>query len=439
MAIKAKYRIVLTFQVFLLLTIVSDAAQAESRTLTRSEDFVVLTGRDAPELIGADTRYLRLYACERGSCRPVPVQVDKMDEMGRYVFPADKNPERDGTRLDANDEIAFMAGDAGDRKPDGFRPAGAVRGAQIELSDPVDGGRAWLYLFEEPGIEAPDLPDYVSYRIEGENTIIESPQFVIGYQSDRIYYNVMKMAKPGGGLGPDVLDRQRVGMVAQLAGKQSLPLNAPESIIRAKDIAVIDGPVRVILDQVVVIHIANLNFQWGTEYFIAYYRCGQNNSVYFSFPASADKLVKSIMFYWSLDFTEDAIGSSYIDPHHPQPLTIKKQKQDELYGDGDHYWWGMYGPNGALLQALDLDDDVTEYFGCSAMWNHDPDARDRRGDHPGRTEIGFSCRETADIPEKQEYHWFNYILFPREPTSQAVKDLSKIFEHPLEFRVDKIE
>jgi hypothetical protein len=58
-------------------------ARAQTRALTRTEDFVVLAGRELPGLEGAETKHLRLYSCARGSCRPVPVQVDKIDERGR--------------------------------------------------------------------------------------------------------------------------------------------------------------------------------------------------------------------------------------------------------------------------------------------------------------------------------------------------------------------
>jgi hypothetical protein len=121
------------------------------RTLERTEDFVVVTGADARALIGAEVKDLRLYSCRAGNCAGIPLQVDKVCSMGRYVFPQEKNSDRDGTRLDQNDEISFMAGDAGDRIPAGWRPEGKARGVEIELIDPLDSGVAWVYLFDLPG------------------------------------------------------------------------------------------------------------------------------------------------------------------------------------------------------------------------------------------------------------------------------------------------
>ena len=131
--------------------------------MTRAEDFVVLAGKDVSPMIGARTRDLRLYSCGSGTCKAVPLQVDKVDPAGRYVFPQDADSDRDGKKLDENDELCFMAGDAGDQRPGGWRPSSA-RGVELELHDPLDRAKAWVYLFDEPGSEPPDLPDYVTSR-----------------------------------------------------------------------------------------------------------------------------------------------------------------------------------------------------------------------------------------------------------------------------------
>jgi hypothetical protein len=242
---------------------------------------------------------------------------------------------------------------------------------------------------------------------------------------------------PKGNLSPDLLDRQKVGIQARLVGDRNLPIEAPESLIKARDLAVIDGPVRVIIDQDIVIHIANMDIKWGAEYFVKYYRCGQNNSVYLSFPTAAN-VFKTISFYWSLDFNNQVLGSSYLDANHDEPLPVSVATAASVPDDAPHYWWGLYGGNGALLQALTLDADILEYFDCSGRWLQDADARDRKGDHPGRLEIGFTCGEKNKIPEKKDYHWLNYILFPKDPSAAGVKQLQNLVEHPLQTKVSAL-
>ncbi len=410
--------------------IVSGPAESQKRGLSRTEDFVVLHGRDLPALKGAKVGSLRLYSCRAG-CKPVPVQVDKVDALGRYVFPQDKNRDRDGKLLDDNDEISFMAGDSGDRMGPGQRPAGATRGTELELRDPVDGGLGWVYLVEVPGSKPPEgLADYVDYRVEDGVVYIRSKRFELGYRVGRINYDHLRMRTAGGALSENVLDRQLVGMEAILAGERGLKLSAPQSIIKVEDIAVIDGPVRVIVDEIMNMHLGAISFQYGSELFMTFYRCGQNNEVDFKFPAAGNALFKSLLFYWSLDFNKDVVGSYYLDANHAAPLPIRDEKRRGVPADRPHFWWGLYGPKGAVLQALKLDQDIMEYFACDGRWDQDPASGDKRGE-PGRLEIGFSCHEKGEVPPKQEFHWLNYILFPADPTAAGLTAVKNIFEHPL--------
>ena len=383
------------------------------RTLTRTEDFIVLTGRDVKTLAGAETADLRLYSCGKDVCSPVPVQIDKVDSTGRYVFPQDTNPGRDGAVLDDNDEISFMASDAGDRIPANWRPDGAARGVQIELRDPLDNGTAWLYLFDQPGAPVPDLADYVDYVFDGENVLLKSSQFVMGSKKERYGYDIIRMLNQSGEFGPDLLDRQRVGIEAKMAGEVSLSLSVPEGIIKPSHVGVIDGPVRVIVDEVVLVHVGDLSLKWGAENFNKYYRCGQNNSVNFSFPLGVDELFKSILFYWGLDFTPDIIGSYYLDPNQTAPLPIGNQARKETPDDASHFWWGLYGKQGAVLQALKFDDYMVPYFTCDGRWRQNPEARIKKGDYPGRLEIGFGCHEIGSCPSARTTTGSTTSCFPK--------------------------
>ncbi len=414
------------------------ASSPAKRSLTRTEDFVVLKGDRVPDLIGSPLEEIRFYSCSGKSCREVPLQIDKVDAEGKFVFPNGKDPERDGRDLDGNDEISFMAGDLGDRLP-GYTAEGSVIGVEIEAKDPGSGARAWGYLFHVPGSRpSPDLPDYVGFEQKDGRSLVKADNFILGYDSDSLSYDEMRMRNGKGEFSEDVLDKQRIGMEAIMAGGQKIPINAPESIVKIKDIAWIDGPIRVVLDQVVVIRIVAVNFQYGMEYYLRFYRCGQHNSVDFSFPSGPNAMFESVLFYWSLDLVPQAEGFTYIDPNHMDPVKITTAEKKGIDGDDLHYWWGMYGPDGAVLQALDMDDDMVPYFGCYARWLSDPNAVFKKGEVPGKLDIGFNCRELGQMPDKKDYHWFNYILFPKEPSREKLLQMKEIFESPLEVGVASI-
>jgi hypothetical protein len=419
---------------FVCLSLPFTSASSE-RTLARVEDFVVLSGKDVNSMIGAETGDLRLYSCNSGACSAIPLQVDKIDISGRYVFPQDTDAGRDSTKLDDNDELCFMASDAGDGTLGGWRPEAAARGVEIELRDPLDGGRGWVYLFDEPGSAAPVLPDYVSYKIEGDHTIIESEQFALGYRTGGVSYDYMRMFTPGGGLGADVLDRQRMGIEAVLASDLNMPFAIPENIVSTVDIGVIDGPVRVVVDEIVLVKIGELSFQWGTEYFFKGYRCGHHNSVSYESPVAAGGLFKSMIAYWSLDFSPEALGSYYVDQNGNAPYLIRDVDLKDAPNLKPHFWWGIYGDQGAFLQALYLDEGTEEHFICDGRWKQNRNPRVRRGDHPGRLEIGFDCHEREVMPDDSKFHASNYILFPKDPSLRGLNALENIFENPLKTSV----
>ena len=300
-------------------------------------------------------------------------------------------------------------------------------------------GRGWVYLFFGTDLEKQEVADYISHKIEDGNVIIESEQVILGYKTGRISYDIMRMKTASGEMGPDVLDRQRVGIKGELSGDKGIEINTPESLIQTNDLGVIDGPVRVIIDQVIVLNLGALKAKWGGEYFMKYYRCGQHNSVSFDFPAALDQLFKTLMFYWSLDFSDEILPSSYYDQNNQGSVPIKNQTVKKVPNDSPHYWWGLTGKNGTVVQALDLDDDITENMICDGLWNQDPEAKDRKGDYPGRIEIGFGCHEKEKLPSIDKYHWFNYILFPEKSSKNNMNQLVKLIEHPVEISVNEIK
>ena len=80
---------------------------------------------------------------------------------------ADSNPT-----LDANDEIALMAFDAGGPRTTPNAPAGVDAGSavEMEITDPIDGGVGYAYLFEDTsGLDPAAGKDYVDYEFNLSN------------------------------------------------------------------------------------------------------------------------------------------------------------------------------------------------------------------------------------------------------------------------------
>ena len=183
------------------------SASAAVGVTDRDRDPVVITGDQAPNLIGTAPGDVVAFRWE-GNWRQVPVQVDERKwadlrvvrqlslsnpQFGTEVYAdagtyagADGMPQMYSTgglagqaipgtagdsNLDTNDEIAMMAQDSGDSAVGRPAPTGVDAGSRtpVRVSDPLAvaaGKDRYLYLFRSTGGLSPDADrDYVSYVV----------------------------------------------------------------------------------------------------------------------------------------------------------------------------------------------------------------------------------------------------------------------------------
>jgi hypothetical protein len=204
-------------------------------------DPVVLTGADIPFLTEVPPDDLVAFRFN-GRWDQVAVQVDERAEVdfGRvygtaasgvttlaYVdvgtfTGADPNPD-----LDRDDEVVFMAKDAGDRalppgEPDGVAPGSGV---EVEVLDPLDGRVSYVYLFRTDRSLSQDAgQSYVSYEfnllsgsyldtyrtVAGPNPedSAASTQYYSHHFSDRWVSEDIRITA-GSATGVDILDRHK--------------------------------------------------------------------------------------------------------------------------------------------------------------------------------------------------------------------------------------
>lgn len=176
--------------------------------------------------------------------------------------------------LDADDEIAFMASDAGEAvAPGSPAPAGvnAASAVEVRISDPIDSGVGYVYLFESTsGLDPAAGTDYVSYDfllVNGpygvgsyapsstapggmnfgprpETSSVTTTSYQRGF-TDRWYDNELRVLR-GGSTGVDILDRHD----AQFDDRD-FSCARTQATFRAGEgafVANIDGPVRAIRD-----------------------------------------------------------------------------------------------------------------------------------------------------------------------------------------------
>lgn len=131
-----------------------------ANTLSRQRDPVVVVGAALPEFTGAPLDSLFAYAFDGTDWQQIPFQWDEVEAIGSTYVALE-----DGL-LDVDDQLAFMALDAGLQPPPGSwiddqASTGYAR-YELAISDPLNPGQfAWVYIYRSPQLEPSYGPDYV--------------------------------------------------------------------------------------------------------------------------------------------------------------------------------------------------------------------------------------------------------------------------------------
>lgn len=249
----------------------------------RPADPVVLTGADTPSLLGsAPNSILAFRRTAAGAWQQIPVQVDERAVVSfkgiyndssssldvsalQYTDPGTfTGPDPDPT-LDADDEIALMARDAGVRDfvsadpPDTTGP-----GLELRITDPLDPDAVgYVYLYRGTGVRDPAAGrSYVDYNfgltsgdykttyhrgVSGspngpnpENSSVTTP-FYSDHYSDRWVQDGIQITTPGSS-GVDILDRHKNLFAPGFCGRSEDTFSAAEGAFIINK----SGPVRAI-------------------------------------------------------------------------------------------------------------------------------------------------------------------------------------------------
>ncbi len=266
------------------------ACDTEQSTITRPTTPVVLTGSKLNRLGGWAPSRVVAFRWSNGAWEQVPVQVDQ-----RKVVPYGSQPSSNATagvtgsvygtdtggptslqyadpntwvgsdtnpNVDADDEVVFMASDAGGVPPGGTAaPAGveASTGTRVSVANPrATSERGGVYLFRSTGSLDPSAgKDYVDYRFaltsgsykttykradgpNPETSTVTTPTYSIAY-SDR-WKEVSWQVLAAGASHVDVLDGHKNQFDTTTCGRSNDTFADGEGAF----VANIDGPVRAI-------------------------------------------------------------------------------------------------------------------------------------------------------------------------------------------------
>jgi len=346
-------------------------------TLDRPVSPVVLDGADLPALAGAPVGDVVAFRASSAGWTQIPVQVDERlattvadvydlppDQfnsstaipISAYADPttfagADPDPA-----LDADDEVVFMARDAGGRAP-GSTPAGTVPGTGVEvrLDDPaVPGATGYVYLFRSSTLDPSAGASYVDYdfslasgdyrttynRTAGpnpEDSTITGSTYTAHF-ADRWLLDEVTLTH-GDRSGVDIVDRMKYRLIPGQCGRTEDTFDAGEGAFVVNKV----GPVRGLRSYV------GANSGPNTQATHAFYGT--------SIETTVDLRVHAIPGVASyLDLDRDAFGMTFRSPQAAGRVQV--DGQPDAVATGVPSWWTFLGPQGGLGVSASVDTDL---------------------------------------------------------------------------------
>ncbi len=326
----------------------------------RSADVVILAATDFGPLLGRPIANIGAYAVVQGRIAAIPFQIDERDAKGALVFGLGPRAGRDvdDGRLDANDELVFMAKDAGSKAENTTFPAGWKAALPIEIADPVSGGRSWIHLvaFDAPPARSP--VDYVRYD-PATNTIYAANYTMAFDAKAPIGIGKLAVNAQGGGDGRNTIDRLKIRFTATaLAGLMKIERN--EEQFTCKVVAWIDGPVRVIRHTqnriVLLLNIPSPSAMLDNVYYANQFEFPTEVNV----PFDPGTLISEPRFAVSSDALCGVSGMTYRNEKNPRALAIDgaMSHEESAMDRGAYRWMVVTLPppgHGAWLNRLTYD------------------------------------------------------------------------------------
>ncbi len=429
--------------VLLILSIPGEGAAAD-KTMKRIDDPVVVEGKDLAPLVGKRIDRLSLMAWTRGSFQPVPFQVDKRDKDNKYIFTEGpkRKPISDPT-LGGNDELVFMIFDAGGRAPQGQVPSGAEEGMELELIDPVDGGRAWVYLFSF----AHDAPvsdrNYItgSFDVATHVWRVEAKNYIIEFKENAIYFHYLSLRQPDGTLSPDLVDRLKIrGKFSFLFGSIKIPFKADEDI-KTQITAWKNGPVRLLvrgegyIDKWAKIRLEGYSV---LRFYPGFYILPITLAV----PFDLNRVLTKFDLRGYTDFTESIYGAHFFDKYNPwNPDVVFDGKMDDaeknLNTTEDRDWVAGFGPYGAIVNRIVFPKEWS-FVKKRLYYVDDAQKADPPEDNPGLVAVGYEFDGFIDIKKGQPTYWLHFY-FPQGFTVGDQGQILNIMDHPLEAKAYPVD
>jgi len=414
-------------------------AQDQGRTasLDRVMDQVVIAGVKLPNVRTRPIAQLRLLAFREGRPAPIPFQIDERTPAGEYVMtrPAGVQ-DRDDGRLDDNDELVFMARDAGDRgdpKAGGLSPTGWD---EIELTDPLTGKRAYAYLAFFPSDPPPLSPvSYMQYRETPGSDELATPYYTLRFPKNNVFIRDIMIHPAAGGNGQDFMDRIKMRLAVKvLAGHWSV--DRTEENFVSQVLGVARGPVRVIRQTDTRLKIF-LNLKSPSAVVNgSFYPCSFQFPSMLSLPFRMDLVASDAVIRQGWDLNRAALDMKFYSNLNPRPVTYDGKMDPaevELANNPNTLYWALgTGPPGTFMFKGVWDESSP--LRVRLYYEDDLSRLEPPEEDPGVMGFAYQLENLLNIGTgRYPFSIVNYIV---PDFNGDVPRALRVFDHPLQITVN---
>jgi len=424
-----------------LLVARASAGGEGERTLSRSEDPVVVIAEQLGPVQGEAISGLALLRWQGGKFEPIPWQVDERNPAGKFCLeqgPKANAKECNGL-LDGKDELSFMAADAGARAPEGAsKPAGAGKSAELEISDPVAGGKGWAYLMVFAANPPRSPVDYVKHEIKQGYDWVLAENYEFAEQVGASYFDRLLMKNADGKMSVNLVDQLNGGVDVKLMhGLVSTVIRGRNT--RADLIAWTDGPVRVIHRMHGYMKEGPIKIGGSGDADDVFYRNYFYTPIYINLPFNPATVFTDFRMNYMIDWNGASDGLNYFDTVNTKGVRLDGKMEAAEKGLNTKSaltYWAVSGPQGSLLVRLTAPEKWSKVVTLQAYYVDDDTAKVKNipDNVPGERQTGFEIAGIKNIDKGTHLYTFYYFLPARAIGADNIGPILNILDHPLQVK-----
>lgn len=205
---------------------------------------VVLSGNKLAPLLETPVRQLSLLKVSPTGFTPIAFQIDRKDSQGRYIIEEADRADLGSATLGPDDELVFVAADAGIRLSDPAKLAGSTPLVEIRIAGTPGAPPKWIYAGASSERKARRANHYIEY--DQASDLVTSATYSLGFSGRKPFLvDSFRWKIPaGGGWSPDLTDTMKIRHRGRFLGL--LPFRRTQRDYSSRLTAVKIGPLRVI-------------------------------------------------------------------------------------------------------------------------------------------------------------------------------------------------